>query len=287
MGNNIKKIQSQLRSRFIIWNNQRKLFIKVEIRNKIPRLILHEKHERKIKWISRILILTGIGASLLVIVFPFNILLSISLFILQLIFEKIIFSFTTLYVQPIPEWDSEEWLGMIYGISRSEDSYKLGMLFKSEKHARKIFECIRAWNYNLNDDVDDNIKISFIIDNEGIYFTYIYPSFERDSIRAVRDEADQEMFKNRQLKEQHQLIGSIIICKRFEYNASSFFSKFRLSYKVGSPIEFKPYFMDSQEPKELDISPIIKYTVKIKHKDELTESDIEYHHRNLIVPILD
>lgn len=287
MLNTIKKKLFQLRSHFLIWNNQRKLFIKVETRNKIPRLILHEKHESKIKWTSRILTLAAICTSLLVIAFPFNILLSIGLFILQQIFEKIIFSFTTLYVQPIPEWDSEEWLGMIFGIPLSGDLYKLGMLFKTEEYARKTFDCIRAWNYNLDDDSEDNIKISFITNNNGRYFTYIYPSFERDSIKTARDDADLEMFRNQQLKEQNQLIGSIIICKEFEYNSDSFFNKFQLSYNDGSLIEFKPYYLESQEVKELDISPIMKNTVKIKKMEELTEFDLEYHHRNLIVPILD
>lgn len=283
----IKKKFSQLRSRFIIWNNRRKLLISIEVRNKIPRIILHEKHERKIKWISKIITIIGMITIFLVIPVPYSILLSLVLFILEQIIEKIVFSFTTIYVQPISEWNSDEWLGMCYGIPQSGDLYKLGMLFKSEEYARKTFECIRTWNYNLDDDVEDNIKISFIIDNNIEYFTYIYPSFERKSVKAARDEAEEEMFKKKQLKEQHQLICSLIICKKFDYDQDSFFNKFQSSYKVGSPIEFKPYFMDFQEIKELNTNPIIKNTVKIKKTAELTELDIENEHRNLIVPIID
>lgn len=285
--NKTKKKFHKLRSKLIIWNNRRKLVIRIETRNKIPRLILHERHEQKIKWILRILTLIGITSSLLVIPPPFNFLLSFGLVILQQIFEKIIFTFTTLYVQPIPEWNPEEWLGMIFGVPQTGCLYKLGILFKNEEYARKIFECIRSWNYGLDDDVDNNIRISFIVDNNGTYLTYIYPSLEKDSINTARDEADKEMFKERQLKEQQLLIFSIIISKRFDYTPSSFFRKFQLSYKNGIPIEFKPYVMDSQRIRELNIPPIIKYNVKIKNEIELTEKDLEYHHRSLIVPILD
>jgi hypothetical protein len=256
------------------------------MRNKIPRFILHEKHEQKVKWVLRIFALISIVSSLVVILPPYNLLLSLGLFILQQIFEKIIFTFTTMYVQTIPEFDSEEWLGMIFGIPETGNLYKLGMLFKTEESARKIFECIRSWNYGSDNDIDNNIKISFIVDNNRTYLTYIYPSFEKDSINAARNEADKEMFKKKQLKEQRQLICSIIICKKFEYTSTSFFKMFQLSYKNGSPIEFKPYFMGSQGIMELNTPPIIKNTVKIKNETELTEKDLEYHHKNLIVPIL-
>lgn len=281
-----KKSFHRLRSKLTIWNNRRKLIVRIETRNKILRLILHEKHEQKIKWILRILTLIGIISALVVIPPPFNFLLSLGLIILQQILEKIIFTFITLCVLPIPEWDPEEWLGMIFGVPQTEYLYKLGMLFKNEDYAQKTFECIKSWNYGLDDDVDNNIRISFIVDNNGTYSTYIYPSFEIDSINTARDEADKEMFKKRQLKEQQQLIFSIIISKRFDYTPSSFFRKFQLNYKNGIPIEFKPYIMSSQGIRELNILPIIKYNIKIKNGIELTEKDLEYHHRSLVVPLL-
>jgi hypothetical protein len=289
----------KIRNRLTLWNNQRRDFIRLEIRNKIPRLVVHEKYENTIKWILRILTIIGILSSIITFQWYLGLILSIFLSLIEQLLEKIVFMFTTLFIQPIPNWDSKEWLGMIFGIPLKRNIYKLGMLFKSENYAKEIFKCIRAWNYNQDEDLNNNINISFIIESNSEYSAYVYPSLERKSIELAKEKLEKEMLEKRVFKEHQQLIMTIIICKLFPNPPNSNFNLFKSYYKMGDSFEFGAYFIKSQIP-ELkngkpitvkegqigqihDINPVLKFQLKIKNRNELTEKDIEYSHGRLVM----
>jgi hypothetical protein len=218
---------------------------------------------------------------------------------IEQILEKIVFTFTTIFVQPTPEWNPQEWLGMIFGIPPEGNFFKLGMLFKSQSYGKHFFECIRSWNYYQNKDSEDNIKISFIIESESEYSAYVYPSFERKSIKLAKKQSEMEMLQKRQLKNHEQLVMMAIVCKCFPNPPNSIFRLFRSRYKTNDPFEFGAYFLNSDIPElkegrpfiaekgeiELipDINPVIKFHLKIAKRDELSKKDIEYQHGKIIM----
>ena len=289
----------KIRNKLILWNNNRRGFFRLDIRNKIPRLIVHEKYEKHIKWVLRVLMFVGILSSVLSFPWLLSLLVSIILILIEQIFEKIIFTFTTLFVQLFPEYQSEEWLGMLFLISTDQsDNCKLGMLFRTKEYGEKIYECLKAWNYYHDVDMENNIRVSFIFESDSEYSTYIYPSPERKTIKKAKEDADREMLEKKKIKEQQQLIFMGIFCKLFPNLPNSNFQLFRKHYKKGDPFEFGVYFINStisenkgetfvinnKQIKEISIgTSIIKHHLKIKKRDELTKKDVEYHHGKLIM----
>lgn len=296
----LSNLYIKIRNQLILWHHRRKFLIRFEVRNKIPRFIVPERYEKSVKWTLRILTAISILSSIFTLAWYISLPLSVLLCIIELLLEKTAFHFITLFIQPIPEWDDEQWLGMIFW--QIENIRNAGMLFKTEYQARKVFECIRSWNYDFNVDSNNNIVVSFIIENDCTYSAYIYPSFERKVIKKFKEDIDYEMFKKeRKIKEQQQIIVSIIICKSFPYQTNSGIHLFASNYRSGEPYYFGAYFLEDREP-EINVNqpfrirrnineiasmtvakPVLKFHLKIKERKELTSKDVEYHHGRLLM----
>jgi hypothetical protein len=82
-----------------------------------PQLRLIEKYEPIVKWPLRILALLSIISSIFIFPSPFEALgFAIVVLLIQQFFEKSVFVYTTMYVQPMPEFEVEkkEWTAMGY-----------------------------------------------------------------------------------------------------------------------------------------------------------------------------
>ena len=113
----IKKIK-EIKKRLIFTLRRYRSFFKITLEKGIPRLHIHEKFEKHIKWVLRILLLVGIVTSVLSFqLWYLNLLFTILLVVIEQLLERVVFIFTTIFVAPFPKsYKAEDWKGMVWGI---------------------------------------------------------------------------------------------------------------------------------------------------------------------------
>ncbi len=261
-------------------------FFSIRFKKCLPNLVIHEKYEKKCKNFLRILAIISILSS--VIIFPtwlMSLGFSILIFIIEYLFEKSIFIYSSIFIQPPPNFtiDGERWRGMGYLISDSNNLNKLSLIgpaFDSKEYAQKIFTLFKAWNYNNVEDVEDNIKLSFIIEDEKNYSTYIYPSFERKIIKDFHKKVEKENELKKFGKEHNPSIMALILCKIFPYSKKSFLNQFTEGQKNKEAFLFTAFLYNKDGSFSLitEIDPIIKFHYKFKHRKDLQKKEYEYTH---------
>jgi len=224
-----------------------------------------------------------VGLVTSVISFPSLLGLSLALFLLALeqLLENAVFVFVTMFLQPIPEsYRPSDWLGMTWGYPTKPGlPFIVGLLFDSEENAKKIFGCIRSWNYGSDVDSEDNIKVSAVIEDQNTYTFYFYPSPDRKAVSRAMEKARGENPTERQVP----LVMQVVFCKAFDFEGSSF-QKFKDMYTDGEPFLLKPYVVE--EGNLVKISKpkgILKRDLKIKTRQELARGDLEYEHGRFVI----
>ena len=172
------------------------------------------------------------------------------------------------YSQPLPIseiWESDEWLGYAFGKAQTDSGalFDLGIVFKTAGYGKQVFEAIRGWNDNNDTDPDNNIGVSFIIEDGEEYLAYIYPTLE--------DRAPGE------------LTAVAILCKAFPNPQTSLFRRFEKEYDGGDYV-FSAYTMQGEVPVPIPgVQPILKSHLKIKRWDELSPGEVEHEHRKKVI----
>jgi len=268
------------------WNISLKSLISFKWEKGLPRLVVHEKYEKKVKWLLRILTCIGILSSILAFpVWYFSLSFALFLFLVEQFFERAIFQYTSIYVQPMPEfkYKPDEWKGMSFAFPRDPDPKLLnivGCAFRSRDYGIAFFNLIKSWNYNETEDKVNNICFSFIVENENEYSTYLYPNPERETVRSFFDTVEQEQKLEKYGKQHQQLIMHMVFCKIFPYGETAQLKAFTKIQSKDRPFWLKPFIMDDGGHIEMiqDAEPILKYHYKFKRRSELTKKEIEYHH---------
>ena len=200
--------------------------VNLRIERGLPRLIVHEKYEKSVKWTLRTLAAIGIVAS--VIAFPvwyLGLSFAVLMFLIQQFFERAIFQYTSIYVQPLPDftYNPDEWKGMAFAFPAKPEDTDLnvvGCAFASLEYAQKFFSLVQAWNSNEAEDRDNNICLSFIVENEKEYSIYLYPNPDRKIVTKFFDQAE-EQFKYEKYGKRHQkLIMHMVVCKTFPFRSA-------------------------------------------------------------------
>jgi hypothetical protein len=149
--------------------------------------------------------------------------------------------------------------------------------FKDKESAKRLFSCIKGWNYLKTKDEDNNVRISVILEDENTYTVYMYPSAERDVIVDFKNE------NLREEREQQLLLIQIMFCKQFDLKGSSLL-KFKDIYKNGSPYIFQPYLYTSGDAEPIkELGHILKFNIKIIERSKLTKADPEFEHGKFIL----
>ena len=129
-----------------VYYNRRKSKFQIVIENRFPRIKVAEKNERTAKYFIRGIALAGIITS--VISFSewyYSLGTAITLYILSQIFEGMIFTYSVMMVQPMPEkWNSSNWTMMVVGMY--DEKYVLGFGFDNHIVANDFFDTIYNWN---------------------------------------------------------------------------------------------------------------------------------------------
>lgn len=81
------------------WRIDSRSLIDFEWTKKGPKLIIHEKYEKHIKWILRILTFVGVATSLISLEWYESLMLTLILLLLEQFIERSVFEYTTMIVQ--------------------------------------------------------------------------------------------------------------------------------------------------------------------------------------------
>ena len=187
----------------------------IVIQDKMPHIKINEKYQKSVKWILRLLTLIGIVSSVIAFsTWYYSLLFSIIMFVVEQIFEQIIFTHSIMLVQPLPQnWDASKWTGMV--MATNEKDLFLGFGFSDKTVGIDFLDTLFAWNED-KDVNDGNIQLSLVQEDKDNYSVHIYPTLERDFVKN-NFELHERLFDKKQNagKELGVFVMQICFCKVF------------------------------------------------------------------------
>lgn len=264
--------------------NRLKSYFGVKFEGRIPRIIVHEKFNKHVKYANRVIISIGIISSIIAFsAWYFSLLFAVLLFCVGWTLEKVIFRFTTIFVTPLPDftYDPSEWnaMGYMFVPDELKAPSLFGPSFKTEEYGINLFNLLLAWNYNKDEDKEENICISFIEEKDAHYSVYIYPNLERKSIEEFAKEIkESDQFKG---KDHHQLVIQMTLCHSFPLTQNSHYHIWKNLFLKGQPTCLGAFLYDENKKQTTSISkinPIKVHYIKFKKRSELKRDELEYKH---------
>lgn len=258
--------------------------LRIEFRGIVPTLIVHERFEKYIKWIIRIITVIGIATSVITID-KWYLALSLATLILIIgqFFERAAFEYTTMVLLPIPDFeiDYSQWKTngfMLPHVVSEENRCYMGPSFKDKDYAIRFFNYLKKWNWDRDIDDENIIVLSIVMEPDSRYTTYIYSNPGRKSLDTIFHEEEQNNKLSKYGKRQQKLFMQMIFCKTLDYNEDYFIHQFLTK----QPPAGKFYFIPSVIPKNpgeavelLYEHGIVKYQYKLKQRSEINKNDIE------------
>lgn len=261
---------------------------RLEIKNGMPRLFLHEKHEKRVRWLIRVL--TAVGVALTVVTLPWYFALAISLGLVgaEAFLERTLFYYSSMYIgNMLLDYDPNEWVGtVIVSIGEPADprSKKIvGVWLRTEAFAQRFFEVLQSWT-GTDDCTQGDLQLTFIVD-EDQYFVFLYCDPMRASFKQMADKLSEEMRLEKYGKEHFPLAMFQILCKGFDTSKGFALGMFLDTNPPGKAFLLAPYVTGNDgKPKPSDqVQPILMSTYKFKLPDELNQEDLEYFHWRKVV----
>lgn len=261
--------------------------IRLEWRNFLPILIVHEKFEKKIKWVLRVIAFTGITTSVISIdKWYFSLGLSILIFLVEQFFERTIFEYTTLVVQPLPDFeiDYKQWKTngfMVPMIENLQDLCYVGPTYQDKEYAIKFFNYLKAWNWDSDIDNDNNIILSFIIEPDERYTTYLYANQGRKNLKAMFKLVAEQNKLEKYGKKQQQFVMQMVYWHTLPFKNGYYIKQFLDFQKPDQKFYLTPSVLPEQEGGQVEFifdSAILKFGYKLKRRQELDSRDMEFHH---------
>lgn len=267
------------------WDVSIRSLISVRWKKHIPRLVLHEKFEKLAKWVARSITAVAILGS--VIAFPawyFSLSFAVIMFLAEQFIERCILQYTSIYVQPMPDFalKPEEWKSMAFAFPQGANPTLLnvvGCVFATKEYAHKFFELLRDWNYRKPEDSDNNICLSFILDDKSHYITYLYANPDRRTVKEGFDAIEKAQKLTKYGKEHQQLVMQMVLGNRFSYGDDAMLKVFVQNQPPDRPFWLKPFLQQQDGSVKMlyDEDPILKHHFKFKMKKDLTPQEYEYH----------
>lgn len=259
-----------------------------EVKNGLPRLFLHEKHEMHVRWALRIL--TAIGVVLSVVTLDWYIALALSLLFVGLdaFLERTLFYYSSMFVgNMLLDYDPNEWVGtVIVSIGEPEDSQSrkiVGVWLRTEGYARRFFEVLHSWT-GKNDGTQGDLRLTFIVD-EDQYFVFMYCDPDRESFKTMTDKITERLRLEKYGKEHVPLAMFQVLCKGFDTSKGFALGMFLDTNPPGKEFLLAPYVMaENGTPKPSESAEPIRMTAyKFKLPDALNKEDFEYIHWKKII----
>ena len=267
-----------------LYVNSNTLF-RLEWRKFYPVLVVHEKFEKILKWILRIIAIGGIATSVISIpVWYFSLGLAIIIVLIEQFFERTIFEYTTMIVQPFPEFEIEyaQWKTngfMLPKKKNDEDLPYFGPSYQDETYATNMFKYFTSWiDDSSNDDKDNNLIVSLIIEPNKEYTTYIYANLGRKRLDNMFKLLGDMSRLEKHGKRQQQFITQMFYWNTLDFKDGYYIKKFLEFKDENDPYYFTPSVLQpfGLSPKFLTEYSIKKYHLKVKKREELLKSEPEY-----------
>jgi len=257
-----------------------------EWRKWYPALVVHEKFESIVKWTLRIIAFVGIATSVIAIpIWYISLFIAIGIFVVEQFFERTIFEYTALVVQPYPnfEVDYSQWKtnGFMIPTEQNEsDLAHFGPSYLDEEYAIKFFKYLRSWvNDSSNDDKENTLVTSIVIEPNERYTTYIYPNIGRKRLDYMFKFIEATNKLEKYGKRQQNLVMQLIFWHTLDFKDGYYIKKFLDFRKPDEPFLFTPSVIQpfGFPPKFLFDCSIKKYHLKIKKRREIKKNEIEFH----------
>lgn len=274
-----------LRQKFLLWLNKLHFSVMFRRKGRFFEIILHEKHKEIIKFCKYVLTVIGlISAFFIFQSVLIASLFSLTIFLILQFLEKIIFSYNSLYVHPMPTFtiEQDKWVRSVFGYAEQPNNPHqipvVGWALSDADYARKIHSVLKAWSYGNSKDEEKNICMSVIIDEKNDYIFFSYPSPNRETASQFFNKVEKERKQKSLTDIHHKLFCMLIFGKRFTMLPNSYLPRFRERYQDGTPFLFSLGVLqsDGNFHKVNNLEDLILFNLKIKDKKDLDRKDIEY-----------
>lgn len=258
-------------------------------KNNRPQLVLNERHDKQVKWAIRSLTAAGLLTSLIALPWFLGLPLALALLGIEIFLERTAYWYATLFLQPFPDftYEPDKWTAMAYAVPKSPAPNAPPMVllvFADEAYGRAFFGLLRAWNHDSIEDRQDNVRLTFITD-EDAYYVYLYPNPDRPQIKAAFDAMEEDLRQEKHGKEAHRHVAQIIMCHAFDSVPAYMLGMFVDACAPGSHFRLIAATCSQGAPPVPihDIDPIDKWHYKYKPAVELAKDEFEYSHWHLLV----
>jgi len=265
------------------WDVSIRSLISLKWENSLPRLVLHEKFEKHARWTARTIAAIAVLSSIIAFRNWYtSLLFAVLMFLLEQFVERCVFQYTTIYVQPLPDFglDTEDWKAMVFAFPTDDGPPAMnivGCAFGTRGYAHAFFDVLRKWNYGQDEDRENNICLSFILVDEMHYVTYLYPSMDRHTVGATFDAVGKERELEKYGKQHQCLVMQVALGKKFPYGSDAL-GVFLEKQHENRPYLLAPFLMHEDGTFEAitDEKPVLKHHFKFREKAQLKRCDPEF-----------
>lgn len=262
-----------------------KTLVRLEWRRWYPALVVHEKYESFVKWTLRIIAFIGIASSIFAID-PWYVSLGVAfgIFMVEQFFERTVIEYTALVFQPPPSFEVEynQWKinGFIIPTEKNKtDLPHFGPTYLDEGYAIKFFKYLRSWvNDNSNDDKENTLMVSLVIEPNEKYTTYIYANLGRKRLDYMFKFIEAVNKLEKYGKRQHNLTAQLFYWHTLDYKDGYFIKQFLEFRTASEPFMFTPSVIQpfGFPPKFIFDWSIKKYDLKVRFRREIKKNEPEY-----------
>lgn len=274
-----------LKQRLILWSNRLRFDIMVQKKCWFFQVTLHERFKPIVRTIKIVLTLAGLVSAFFTFQSVFvAFLFGLGIYLLSTFFEKLIFSYNSLYVHSLPNFEIEpdKWLGAFFGFAKDPKNPghipMVGCIMADSEYAKRVHSLLLQWSYGKLKDEENNVRASVIVDGKDEYVFFCYPNMDRKTAANFYEDVEKERKETSLTDVHHKQMAMLIFEKRCQITANSYFPTFRKRYQDGVPYLFRLVVLgDDGQPHEIaGLEDFILFNLKIKDRGELDRKDIEY-----------
>lgn len=274
-----------IKQRLILWSNRLRFDINIQRKGWFAQFVLHEGFKPFVRGVKIVLTLIGLISAFISFQSVFvSFLFGVVIYLLSTAFEKLVFSYNSLYVHSLPDFEiePEKWLGAFFGYAEDPRNPghipMVGWIMSDAEYAKKVHSLLRRWSYGKQKDEENNIRASVIVDNNNEYILFCYSNMERETATRFYEEVEKERKKTSLTDIHHKQMAMLIFDKRCQITENSYFPTFRRRYVEGVPYLFRLVVPGGDgQPREIaGLDDFIFFNLKIKDRRELDRKDIEY-----------
>ncbi len=262
--------------------------IRLEWKNFLPVLTIHERFEKLVKWTLRILTFIGIATSIISIdEWYISLSLSILLFLIEQFFERTVFEYTTFVSLPFPDFDIDysQWKTNGFLVSHNkaiEPLSYMGPSFQNRDYAMRFFNYLMSWNWDSSIDDENTIVVSFVIEPDEKYTTYIYSNPGRKIIDRIFEAEAKKNQLSKYGKRQQKLFTQMIFCNTLDFKEGYLIKQFLEAVKPQDQFYFLPTVLPQnpgEAPEYLYDYAILKSEYRLRSRAEIGKNDVEHYLR--------